>query len=198
VGNLLPPSLAVPQLQAKVTDKQYRAAMSSAPPLPVVDELYRDDVAGVMSLGSRAFKVLDRMAESARADGLVVNTFDEMEAVIQVFDVFNVWRPRVDSSIEHLQTSMAQIRASLPSLESPWSQYTRRNGSGHPNAYGAASILVTVKCVLYEPHSLATTTPSMMTRSPVSPKSTRHSTEPSVALATHRQRRPHSAPMLWV
>jgi hypothetical protein len=57
----------------------------------------------------------------------------------------------VDSSIEHLQTSVAQIRASLPSLESPWSQYTRRDGFGHPNAYGATSILVIVKCVLHEP-----------------------------------------------
>jgi hypothetical protein len=130
-GNLLPPSLAVSQLQAEVVDKQYRAAMSPAPHLPVVDELYRDDVAGVMSLGSSTFKVLDQMVESARADGLVVNTFEEMEAVIQVFDF---WRPRVDSSIEHLQTSVAQIRASLPSLESPWSQYTRRDGPGHPNA----------------------------------------------------------------
>jgi hypothetical protein len=71
-----------------------------------------------------------------------------MEVVIQVFDV---WRPRVDASIEHLQTSMAQICASLPSLESPWSQYTRHDGSGHPNAHGAASILVLVKCVLHEP-----------------------------------------------
>jgi hypothetical protein len=71
-----------------------------------------------------------------------------LESVVPVFDV---WRPQVDSSIEHLQTSAAQIRASLPSLESPWSQYTRRDGSGHLNAYGAASILVPVKCVLHEP-----------------------------------------------
>jgi hypothetical protein len=71
-----------------------------------------------------------------------------LESVVQVFDV---WRPQVDSFIEHLQTSVAQIRASLPSLESPWSQYTRRDGPGHPNAYGAASILVPVKCVLHEP-----------------------------------------------
>jgi hypothetical protein len=56
----------------------------------------------------------------------------------------------VDSSIEHLQTSAAQIRASLPSLESPWSQYTHHDGSDHPNAYGTTSILVPVKCVLHE------------------------------------------------
>jgi hypothetical protein len=90
VGTLLPPSLAVPQLQAEVVDKQYRAAMSPLPPLPEVDELYHDeasppppihdDVAGVMSLGSSAFKVLDRMAESATADGMVVNTFNEKES----------------------------------------------------------------------------------------------------------------------
>ena len=90
VGNPLPPSLAVLQLQAEVVDKQYRAAMSPPPPLPEVDKLYRDeasppppihnDAAGVMSLGSSAFKVLDRMAKSARADDLVVNTFEEMES----------------------------------------------------------------------------------------------------------------------
>jgi hypothetical protein len=79
-GNLLPPSLAIPLLQAEVVDKQYRAAMSPAPPLPVVDELYCDDAAGVMSLGSSSFKVLNRMAESARADDLVVNTLEEMES----------------------------------------------------------------------------------------------------------------------
>jgi hypothetical protein len=73
VGNLLLPSLAVPQLQAEVVDKQYRAAMSPVHPLPVVDDLYHDDAAGVMTLGSTAFKVLDRMDESARANGLVVN-----------------------------------------------------------------------------------------------------------------------------
>jgi hypothetical protein len=33
--------------------------MSPTPPLPIVDELYRDDAVGVMSLGSSAFKVLD-------------------------------------------------------------------------------------------------------------------------------------------
>jgi hypothetical protein len=79
-GNLLPPSLAVSLLQAEVMDKQYRAAMSPAPPLPVVDKLYRDDTAGVMYLISSAFKVLDRMTEGARVDGLVVNMFKEMES----------------------------------------------------------------------------------------------------------------------
>jgi hypothetical protein len=90
VGNLLSPSLAVLQLQAVVVDKQYRAAMGPPPPLPEVDELYRneasppppihDDAVGVMSLGSSVFKVLDQMAESTRANGLVVNTFEEMES----------------------------------------------------------------------------------------------------------------------
>lgn len=89
-GNLLPPSLTMAQLQAEVVDKQYRAAMSPPPPLPVVDELYRDeasppppihdDAAGVMSLDSSAFKVLDQMSKSARADGLVVNPFEELES----------------------------------------------------------------------------------------------------------------------
>ena len=44
--------------------------------------------------------------------------------------------------------------------------------------------------------SAATTAPSTTTRSPASPTSTRRSTEPSVALARHPQRLPHSVPML--
>jgi hypothetical protein len=60
-----------------------------------------------------------------------------VESAVQLLDG---WRPRVDSSISHLQYSVEQIHASL---ESPWPHLGPRSLAGHPGGLDERGILST-------------------------------------------------------
>lgn len=57
-----------------------------------------------------------------------------LESALQVFET---WRPRMEASVEALQTSMDSVRAEVSKMEIQWSQEARADGCSKPGVLGA-------------------------------------------------------------
>eukprot|EP00267_Zea_mays_P054154 XP_020407373.1 uncharacterized protein LOC103652751 [Zea mays] len=96
-------------------------------------------------------------ATEGRLHHFEVETGNRIAALESAMQMFDFWRPRVDSSIDSLQSNMDWMRAEIAKMDAQWSHGARVGGATMPGVLGSPGSLAASPSILGTPGAFAST-----------------------------------------